>query len=287
MSPQGIELAYAIPNEATGLSRYRLSIPGKPLCHIPTKQLDDFGKWLVNSGCRCSRLDWAIDDYSHGLRLEDIEEAVREGSYSGARVCRIYEKRVRGGTQIGKTIYLGSSESDRQVRIYDKAVESKGLIDAIRYEVQWRDELAHKCFMALFSSDSFEDGSKLVSQYAVGSVHFLSRVDKNLPRCPVKPWWQEFIDKVGERLKLSVPRVQPMLSDKKRWIERQVAATIAVIVRCMGFDDAFHWLEREVREKLAHQSGRADSFVRTWHDRQEVERLGFEDAWVMDSWNVA
>ncbi len=284
-SAQGLELAYTVPHEQTGLSDYRLSVPGKPLRHIKPDRLFDFGSWFLRAGVRCSRFDWAIDDYARSLSLDSIEECTRTGDFAGANTSRVYKQRRRGRSELGHTIYIGSPGSDKQVRIYDKFVESRGEIDAIRYEVQWRDELAHACFTQLFSAGNPEHGSQIVSGYAVGSVSFIRRTSRTLSRCPVFDWWQDFVDRVGFCLKLSVPRIQPMLSAKKRWIENQVAGTIALITRCMGFDDAFAWLEREVREKLTNLPSRAVSFVESWRDRQVVERGEFEDFWVIDGWN--
>jgi hypothetical protein len=53
------------------------------------------------------------------------------------------------------------------VRIYDKFVESKGEVNSIRYEVQWRDQLAHAAFEKFFSGDSRSAATAVLSSLAV------------------------------------------------------------------------------------------------------------------------
>jgi DNA relaxase NicK len=179
---------------------------------------------------------------------------------------------------------MGSSQSDKQVRIYDKNVESKGEVNSIRFEVQFRDDLAHYSFLMYFAHESCEPAVKEASSYALGSVDFIDRVSSVLSRCPRSAFWEDFIALVGEAVRLSVPRLQTMLSDKKRWVENQVVGTIALISRCIGYDDTLHWLQQQIREKLVARNTRADEFVQTWKDRLVVERGGFEDFFAISSW---
>jgi hypothetical protein len=77
-----------------------------------------------------------------------------------------------------------------------------------------------------------------------------------------------------------------MISDKKRWIERQVAGTIALIAGCQGLDKTFDWLYREVLAARDRLSPSAFAWIDTWRDRVIVESGEFEDWRAIQSWSA-
>jgi DNA relaxase NicK len=172
------------------------------------------------------------------------------------------------------------------VRIYDKEVESGGEVPTIRYEVQWRDELAHHAFSQYFSQSLSPDNIGGLSNLALGAIGFIDRISEVAARCPLLSWWADFLELLSASpVKLSVRRIQPMVSSKWRWMERQVAGTVALLTACCGFDDTFNRLERLVREKLAHLSSSARSFIQTYYDRQNMECATFEDIMSISAWD--
>lgn len=283
-SAQGIEIAYTTTSREDGYAEFRLSIPGAPLQHVHSSQTAKLGRYLYRNGYRCTRFDWAIDDFEHLLCMDELSSACERGDYSGAQSHRYFQRQKRGGYEIGRTIYLGSSQSDKQVRIYDKNVESKGAVNSIRYEVQWRDGLAQAAFEEFFSTSGCEEGERCLSSLAVGAVSFYRRRNPVLHRSTPLETWTEFVGRVGSASKLSARRIQPMISDKIRWIESQVAGTIGLISKIKGFDVTFNWLERIVREKIASMSTSAIAYVDTWRDRLQVERGDFDDWMVITEW---
>lgn len=284
-SAQSIEVAFnPLPDSPTH-GRFRVSIPGQPLQHVRSHELHKLGRYLLSKRYRCTRLDWAIDDFTHLLDLDEIAEACERGDYSGAKSHRYFQRKNRGEYEVGRTIYLGSAQSDKQVRIYDKNVESKGKINSIRYEIQWRNELAQAAFEKLFSVGRHEDGGKTLSSLAVGAISFYRRRDAVLSRSTPLEVWSEFVEQVGGAIKMSVQRIQPMVSDKMRWIESQVAGTLALISQIKGFDDTLNWLERLMREKLNKMPSSGVMYVKSWFDRISVEKGKFEDWMVITDWD--
>jgi hypothetical protein len=283
-SAQGIEIAVNHSTTDKNHGSFRLSIPGRPLQHVRSEQTHKLGRYLYKHGYRCTRFDWAIDDYSHLLCMDEIQAACARGDYSGAASHRYFQRQKRGEYKVGRTIYLGSSQSDKQVRIYDKNIESKGQINSIRYEVQWRDALAQIAFEKFFSIGRPEDGCKALSMLAVGAVAFYQRRDAVLSRSEPLSVWDGFVARVGGFVKMSKRVLQPMISTKIAWIEAQVSGTIALITKIKGFDETFNWLERIVREKLGFMSTDKIMFVDSWFDRLQVERGDFDDWMVIKEW---
>jgi hypothetical protein len=145
-SSSTIELAVRHNHDEPQFPKYRLSIPGKPLRAMLADTLMSFCDSLKAFGAVATRFDWAIDDYDRQISLSVFEEAGRNNNVFGCTEMGVTERRKFAQTQRTPTIYFGSTQSDKFVRIYDKFLESKGKIDAIRYEVQWRNKYASRVF---------------------------------------------------------------------------------------------------------------------------------------------
>jgi hypothetical protein len=286
-SAQTIELAYDHdPLNPNLPCRFRLCIPGAPLSHVRPEELAKLGRYLLHNGCRSTRFDYAIDDFDRQLSIQEIIDCCESGDYAGAQCWRSYRSQRSRESRVGQTIYLGSSQSDKQIRIYDKYVESRGAINSIRYEVQWRDRLAHIAFEKFFTPTSRSDANSLLSKLAVGAIDFISRCSEILSRCPRKSFWAEFLQRIGQPIKISMRRIQPMISDKKRWIEHQVVGTLALISSCQGLASTLDWLYREIIAVRERDSPGAVAWRDTWRDRVLVESGQFEDWQVIQGWDA-
>jgi len=284
-SAQGLEIAVNYCTTQKNYGTFRLSIPGKPLQHVQCEQVHKLGRYLLRHKYRCTRFDWAIDDYAHLLCLDEIRESCEAGNYSGANSHRDFKRQNRSSKQVGRTIYLGSTQSDKQIRIYDKNVESKGEINSIRYEIQWRDEYSQIAYEKFFGNCQVEESSSQISGLAVGALCFYTRRNKVLSRSVILPMWESFIARVGSSVKMSKRVLQPLISQKIAWVESQVAGTIGLITKIKGFDETFNWLERVVREKISTMSSSKIMFVDSWFDRLQVERGDFDDWMIIKEWD--
>ncbi|NJL71620.1 MAG: replication initiation factor domain-containing protein [Candidatus Competibacteraceae bacterium] len=177
--------------------------------------LRDFGRYFVSINARCTRWDWAIDDYSRQLDIDTIYahcESSRVSGFSNCKLIRALDARTK---KRGDCLYLGATSSDRILRIYDKNVESRGEINAIRVELQARDTIAHSYFVDYFSTPEIGDRAQRTSMRAIGHYRFVEDTSEVLSRCPDVEWWADFVQRVGGRVKVAVRRLAPMLSDKK------------------------------------------------------------------------
>jgi len=87
---------------------------------------------------KISRLDLAIDAIDENVAPDDIYVAAKRGLTKGT--ARNVERResIDGGI----TVYIGSRESDKFARLYDKGVESKTGTDWKRLEIELKGDVA-------------------------------------------------------------------------------------------------------------------------------------------------
>jgi hypothetical protein len=184
------------------------------------------------------RFDVAIDDYDKGTPLEAVEAAAIAGNYAYCASHQIMES-ARRGENPGKTVYFGSPKSNKRVRCYDKSVESGGEIDAIRWEVQLRDDKADYAitrWLTLEPSDLTGEGARFLASLVTGGVHLCDRSDneKNIDRCEVLPFWADFLARAAEGLRIPCPKKAPLLERSLEWLQNQVAPTLGVVRRVFG-----------------------------------------------------
>lgn len=96
-------------------------------------------KILDERNCEITRLDLAYDDYTKTFRPKDFMVFMSEERITTESRVWSYIASARNN---GDTFYLGKRGRDRFLRIYDKAYESDGKIDAIRYEFELKKDWA-------------------------------------------------------------------------------------------------------------------------------------------------
>lgn len=275
LTPNGLMLSLNTDSSGQVID-YRLCLSGKLLGHSTRTNLHKFGKYLLSIGARCSRFDWAIDDFNRTLDIDIIRSECELGNRHGFIEYAYYESGKKGQKHLGKTIYLGAFDTEFLARIYDKNVESKGEIDAIRWEAQTRGDIAHSFFCQYFGCDDLDFITVEMSKRAIGKFRFVYQVSDCLKRCPNLIWWDRFVRLVGGQVKISVPRFQPMLSDKKRWIESQVTGTLSLIFKCMGVEKGANWLLEEIKKKSEEKEFYNQRYYDTWKDRRKCDSEDYD-----------
>ena len=117
-----------------------------------------FVRRLSSMSVKASRIDVAMDIFgSDDLTVASIANAVERGQIAAVTKKATYTHGVGGKTN-GATLYLGSRQSERMLRVYDKAAES-GLDDIkwIRLEFEIKDEQAHAVQGAIVVNNSIAD----------------------------------------------------------------------------------------------------------------------------------
>ena len=173
-----------------------------------------------------SRCDLTLDDWCKVITPFDLDVLTSGGDDPYALnkdqlVTRAKEStflRSKGPTG-GDTWYLGGTKGDVRLRVYDKARESRGEVDAVRWELQLRGDRAKEAVtmlaldcMAKRQSFSETLGS-VVSSQLVRFVDFRDRSqDQNSGRCPRLGWFAALV--------LNVERARPMIVKPPLTVER-------------------------------------------------------------------
>ena len=217
--------------------RYRLAISGKACSNVPLELLLRFLEVVYsnNPKLECSRIDICLDDYSKKLTFDNLSAALDSESYSGFRNGLAIKNYNRSG---GWTVNLGSRDSQHFARVYNKAAESKGRIDAIRWESEFSGDKADYIFRKLASQKTVVAATAHLELYIFGNFDFIYKDDKNLERCEKLEWWSDFLTWLGfGRGKVVVKKAVTTIESRIVWIKKQVEKSLALLSRAFGLDD--------------------------------------------------
>lgn len=194
-----------------------VSLPSSSLADLSVS-LDYFGV----PGCKCTRVDVCVD-VDMPISLISLGELV-----SRLRTVTVIEK-IKPSA--GKTIYLGSSQSDVRVRIYDKSAESG--LDAVltRFEWQFRRKYASALFSHILAGRD-------IRAFLLRYLDFRSGDDVNVTRRQRVSWWASLFESL-KPVPLLASTVQRTLEQVKAWLVRQVAPSLALLSRLPDFGTFF------------------------------------------------
>jgi hypothetical protein len=214
-----------------------LDIPASAISTISYENLSVFMAALSGLQFSCSRIDLKVDDYDKIITPEVAYDSVRSRNFSGLRAFRWLCSGYSGAPDdsIGSTLELGrrgKNGSGKFIRIYNKSIESKGLTDCTRIELELSDTKAKDAFMA-FSSFELSSWSCLILGFLKNSVSFIDRLapkkSGRADRCPLLDWWAYLVESV-QSIPFT-PRVVVCTYEKsKLWIEKQVLPTLAFVL---------------------------------------------------------
>lgn len=130
-----------------------------------------FGRMLIehalNRRAKFSRIDIAIDCLNMGAKVGDIKREFEAGE-AITRAQRGHDTRgIRHDKpdHAGQTLYVGSTQSERWLRVYDKAAEQEVDHDWIRIELVSKKALAHLLAEAIGREGVPNAGRQAVRQF--------------------------------------------------------------------------------------------------------------------------
>ena len=249
---------------------FMVNIPGSVLSRFTPLQQHTLFCVLYSEGMHCSRLDIKVDDYGKEITVAKVYEAAKAGNFTGFRKWEpYYGPRQRGDVYEGpSTVYFGSrgkSGSGRFLRIYDKAKQSSGEIDATRVELELSGDKAFEAFENISSLD-FDFFKDLAVGYVKSSISFIDRVSSHISRCPVLRWWDSlFSDFTAIHFspKVVVKTYQKSLD----WLENQVAPTFAMVLESLAAispDDAISFFYKMWFKGNENMSEKQKFLLRSW-----------------------
>lgn len=202
-----------------------------------------------------TRLDLAIDDIGcNYFTMGELSRIFGEGAYV-SRFKSYREDIERSKTlQTGHTIYLGKRKSAMMIRIYDKQAEQRkkgNIVESpwTRWELELHKERANMAAIL------FADGKGL-SDVCIGVLnHYLRLIVKDRSRdsrCSDLPKWTEFINGICS-LGICPPHVEKTLNDKREWLIKQVAPTLAALALFDGCVDFIYDLIESGSSRISAQ----------------------------------
>ena len=272
-----------------------VSIPGSCLEGLPVSEtLKLFAELLIH-GVRCSRLDCAFDDYTKSMSPRTLWRVLDVGQRRG--VCplvgfRVSEFRashhsINGST--GDTLSFGrrgKNGSGKFIRFYEKHKESKGKIDANRWELELSGKLAAEAFGRLACSRDDAGFATWLGAFIGGSIDFRQRSacpgEVHLKRIPRLPWWERIIEIIGESPFVVTPPV-PTMAKKEAYVRRSFAKPWVMVIERKRKEGGQAAVERFFDELMQEGENRLTAFDRALivegfdperFQREELEAFG-------------
>ena len=247
----GCKIAWNLPKQEDMFFKVLLSFPGKFWSHF-TSLVDIWDVWktLRDFGLRSTRADSALDDYTKVVKFNQLQQAIQANNYTGVKKCNIIENWQQDfiGFMGGWTVYLGSKQSDKMLRVYDKFSESNGLINSIRWEAVFKDDRANWVFNQFIDCvdielviNNREEAERILALFlaglVTGCVTFSDREsDERADRRQLLPWWEQFITAIAHGIRVPSSRPKPTADSRLKWLFRQVAASYQTIKQSLGED---------------------------------------------------
>ena len=222
----GARLRDALPDSASPLELH-LDVPATVLESLSPDALFALLE-IVCQAQNITRADVTLDDWAKlqtplGLELLTSGGADPYALNKDSLVTRATKsdyRRSKGPTG-GDTWYLGSTSGDVRLRVYDKARESAGEVDAIRWELQLRGDRAKDAVLALYFESLHRGGAAALPEYMgewaasnlVRFVDFRDRSeDSNISRCGRLLWWAALV--------LNAEKARPVVVKPPLTVER-------------------------------------------------------------------
>lgn len=232
-----------------GRTDFCLTLPQTLCDQVTTEYLLWLIAEMLSAGCRVTRLDLTIDDYLRRLNIDDVYQACVDG-HLVARTAEVDPSKpinVKTGEVREHKLTIGRRVSEFFLRIYDKAIESKGKINSIRVEQELKGSLAQRVAKLLIDS-AFSGGNGQISLSNFSFTRFcdtvisvlVTKVDfrdkasnNNITRRKRLEFWDSFVLGVS-KTKIEVIRKVNKIERVIDWVADSVSASLATLQAYFG-----------------------------------------------------
>ena len=235
--------------------------------------------WVLGKQGHFGRIDVALDDRSGVIDVDRIYDAVVAGHcVSHFRKSQLIAGLDLGsGEDTGKTLCMGSRQSDSYLRIYDKAAEQRAkghVIDGtwVRWEMEWKAERAHAVGLALsvLEPEPFQ-------KYIVGvfrtAIDFrdCTRADDPKDRyyAPLLPWWKVLTEGM-QRAKLEIAKAVKQIEDVKRWAQVSLSPMLGLL--CAHPEAGERWLVKTIVDGVERWRAKHRALLGSEHASRTMQR---------------
>jgi len=183
---------------------------GQALSEIVRESGEEMLMRILSSAKKVSRLDLAIDIHDAGRPMPQLEALVQRDEYvSFARNVQTMRSKT------GITIYVGSRQSPRFLRIYDKGGESGTGLDHVRIELECKEDAANRARNAVLAYG--------IGTTAMSWISDFIRLDH--------PVWNDAM--LGALDGVYEPS-QRKITDTRHWLTHTIPKSIAKVMELEG-----------------------------------------------------
>jgi hypothetical protein len=204
---QGVVVMWNLDRAEMG---YHVIISGSALRHVLEHyELDQQAivQTVLHAGASITRLDLAKDVIGTKISLDSIYESLERGESTGTARSFSQIHSINGGN----TIYVGSRQSEKFIRIYDKAAQTGDTsVHWYRFELETKGMVARALCTLLASDAQWVNGFDHIVR---GMVHLATNISYAL-------FFQLGTVPVG------IPKLEKK-TDREAWIEKQVIPAVA------------------------------------------------------------
>lgn len=235
---------------------------------VGTKKVMELAEALVQrfgSAFQVKRVDLAWDDFDKRCRPADLRERFWDREAGGKRaevVCKAKRGHFRqdDGPEGGESYTIGERTSKRMLRVYDKAAQSGGKVDAIRWELECRDQVAHRAVEVMLRREP----SSAALGFLTGFLDFREPDEERKVSERMRSGW--FEELVGDARGCPLRALDRI--DLEDWVLsflKQHSSGFRVLVRVLGGD------VKLAADVLLVGNAKDNPRHRAWHERLKVE----------------
>jgi DNA relaxase NicK len=188
-------------------------------------------------GGRPTRLDVAADDYRKRVLPSQVNAVAKSGDIARFRTqtCAFHEGGYFEGA-IGETFTAGRRGADGSgayLRYYRKDVESRGRINAFRWEVEFSDEKAQLAFTELLKAQTLDEFTLAGAYLVIGSVDFPMRNggdEAHLERLERHAFWVDITSDFFNCTLLKVKRATSTLERKAAHVRERCGSLLKAVM---------------------------------------------------------
>lgn len=198
--------------------------------------VDFIEQFLCLEGSHLARLDVAGDDYPSAEEkpLLSFDTMVRH-CFKKQYVCKATSKPKV--TLLGEeNIYFGSPQSDRRLRIYNKAME-RGIDNHwIRVEFQLRNDSALSFFMRALECGSIGQAYQGILYDFLRFTREINKDDNKQSRLTATRWWKTFCGNAARIKGFYVGGLDYNMERLERYLSKNAGSSMKTLLACTGGD---------------------------------------------------
>lgn len=245
-----------------------------------------FRRVFVNEG-HFTRLDLAFDDFKGFFTVEQVAWRLENGLASSRfKSYRMMKKgNIEDGSSQGLTVYLGSPQSDIQIRIYDKRREREGAGKEVTVESWVRTEMqlagGRADAAAIQIINECKQGAGNIGLIMAGVlknyVNFYEKKtdDSNKSRWPVWKKWDKFLGE-AVKIKLTLKAPDKTIEKRRAWIDNQTSKTLGKLF--LAYESDMDWLVDTLNRGMELLEDRDFDEIETYkRNKKLIDKFMLED----------